>query len=201
MLYQPALLAAALDCDTAALKVEYGLYNRAKTLSKAFRAATDWGRSGSGSGSGVKPRFDYTLQGATAARLPAVFFAHAGTEGGRSIDDRSVHTAFCNIFSDHLPVFVDLEFARNVQLRARPQAQTDTPVALSGGEGRLRAEAGEIGEAGARAAADGAKKEAAATARDKYAVAVAAARALRVRLRLRRSTQNVWRGWRTEGSV
>jgi len=113
MLYQPALLAAALDCDTAALKVEYGLYNRAKTLSKAFRAATDWGRSGSGSGSGVKPRFDYTLQGATAARLPAVFFAHAGTEGGRSIDDRSVHTAFCNIFSDHLPVFVDLEFARD----------------------------------------------------------------------------------------
>ena len=85
MLYQPALLAAALDCDTAALKVEYGLYNRAKTLSKAFRAATDWGRSGSGSGSGVKPRFDYTLQGATAARLPAVFFAHAGTEGGRSM--------------------------------------------------------------------------------------------------------------------
>jgi len=34
-----------------------------------------------------------------------------------------------------------------------------------------------MGEAGARAAADGAKKEAASTARDKYAVAVAAARA------------------------
>ncbi len=58
MLYQPALLAAALDCDTAALKVENGLYNRAKTLSKA--SVQPRIGAGAGAGAGAASNLDLT---------------------------------------------------------------------------------------------------------------------------------------------
>ena len=88
MLYEQVMLAEALMCPVAALKVECGLYQRGETLSPAFRSATDW--------QGLERRYDYELQGASAARLPAFFFAHAipATEGGRSLAVCSVHLAF-----------------------------------------------------------------------------------------------------------
>mmetsp|Transcript_29712 Transcript_29712/g.76822 ORF Transcript_29712/g.76822 Transcript_29712/m.76822 type:complete len:558 (+) Transcript_29712:47-1720(+) len=88
MLYQPVLLAAALGCPLAALRVEGGLYERDDSLSPAFQAATDWRGDGT--------RFDFTMQGASGARLPALFFVHADASAGvgRSIAVCSVHLAF-----------------------------------------------------------------------------------------------------------
>ena len=88
MLYCIQSLAATLGCSTASLSVEAGLYDRSQTLSPAFQAATDW--------QSVSSRFDFGMQGASAARLPAFFFAHGGggDEGGRSLAVCSVHLAF-----------------------------------------------------------------------------------------------------------
>lgn len=89
MIYRADLLAGALGCATAALRVEAGLYQRDETLSAAFRAAADW--------KAVKGRFDFAMQGASAARLPGLFFVHHGGDGGgrsRSIALCSVHLAF-----------------------------------------------------------------------------------------------------------
>jgi hypothetical protein len=62
-------------------------HTRDKTLSAAFRASTDWG--------GGEPRFDYAMQGASAARVPSLFFAHDQSQpAGRSVAICSVHFAF-----------------------------------------------------------------------------------------------------------
>lgn len=88
MLYCSHALAASMGCTGAdALKVEAGLYARGKTLSADFRAATAW--------ESMPGRFDFTMEGASAARLPAFFFAHNGPGGcGRSLAICSVHLAF-----------------------------------------------------------------------------------------------------------
>ena len=93
MLYRADKLAAALGGggDGPGLRVEAGLYARGETLSPAFRRAYDW--------AAVAPRFDFALQGASAARPPAFFFAHTADGAGaasasRSIALCSVHLAF-----------------------------------------------------------------------------------------------------------
>lgn len=95
MLYCSHALAASLGCTGAdALKVEAGLYARGKTLSADFRAATAW--------ESMPGRIDFAMEGASAARLPAFFFAHNGRGGhgssghgcGRSLAICSVHLAF-----------------------------------------------------------------------------------------------------------
>ena len=87
MLYQPAVLAAALGC--AEVAVEAGPYAANASLSETFRRATDWGGS---------RRFDYRLQGCKGARLPSLFFVRDASRGAdrsrRSIYACSVHFAF-----------------------------------------------------------------------------------------------------------
>ena len=73
MLFRRSALAEALGCPSpATLRVECDVYARGETLSPAFRGATDW--------ASLQPRFDFAMQGASAARLPAVFFAYDGEE-------------------------------------------------------------------------------------------------------------------------
>ena len=87
MLYQPAVLAAALGC--AEVAVEAGPYAANASLSYTFRRATDWDSS---------RRFDYRLQGCKGARLPSLFFVRDASRGAdrsrRSIYACSVHFAF-----------------------------------------------------------------------------------------------------------
>ena len=87
MLYQPAVLAAALHC--ADVVVEAGPYEANASLSSTFRRATDW--------DGPR-RFDYKLQGSKGARLPSLFFVRDASlradRSRRSIYVCSVHFAF-----------------------------------------------------------------------------------------------------------
>lgn len=88
MLYRAEDLARAVGCESVdELQVECGLYRRAQTLSRRFRAAFDWDG----------PRFDFGMQGASAARPPALFFACRADDephAGRALGLCSVHLAF-----------------------------------------------------------------------------------------------------------
>jgi hypothetical protein len=94
MIYQHAVLASFWECSEDELKIECALYRHDENpLSPIFKSATNWG---------VK-RFDFSMQSASAARMPALFFLHNGQPYEPSEPDKSkfrsiavcsVHLAF-----------------------------------------------------------------------------------------------------------
>merc|ERR1711871_443158 len=100
LLYRPSVIASMLDCPPEDVSVTCGLYSQGDTLSPAFRQATDW--------EGVSSRFDFAMQGASAARLPALFFLHdkrparEDAPPRRSLGLCSVHFAFGPGGSSHV---------------------------------------------------------------------------------------------------
>jgi hypothetical protein len=76
MIYQHAVLASFWECSEDELKIECGLYRHdTNPLSPIFESATNWGGFTSSS---TTTRFDFSMQGASAARMPALFFLHNG---------------------------------------------------------------------------------------------------------------------------
>ena len=143
MLYRAGALAAALSCPPEALQVECGLYERGETLSPEFRAATDW--------AALSPRFDFGMQGASAARSPAVFFLRDGRSrpSDESAVDHSGHDIDPTAISD-----ADDGAKGNAEAGASSDSDAESDAGAGTDVGIRGADVRADGDAGSRVRAD-----------------------------------------------